>query len=41
MFALASLVALGGLVSWAFLEHAHSTREFVGAGFSEVEIRDD
>ena len=37
MFALASLVALVGLVSWAVFEHAHVSSEFVPAGVTKVE----
>ncbi len=41
MFALASLVALGGLVAWAFLEHSQIARDGVGRGSPGIEMSHD
>jgi phosphatidylglycerophosphate synthase len=41
MFALASLVALAGLVTWAILEHAHVGRALGVDGSVGIETRHD
>ena len=41
MFALASLVALVGLVSWAILEHVHVRHGFGMAASIDIETNDD